>query len=162
MASLSLKGITKVYAGGVTAVSDFNIEIADKEFIILVGPSGCGKSTTPVSYTHLKGNVLIDTDVISAIAGYVASNCYGVVGMASRNRANGLVSLLKLDTISKGVRVSCVEQELVIDLFIIVEYGVNVKTISQSIVGSVKYNVERLTGLKVSAVNIHVEGMRTD
>ena len=68
----------------------------------------------------------------------------------------------RLDTISKGVRVSCVEQELVIDLFIIVEYGVNVKTISQSIVGSVKYNVERLTGLKVSAVNIHVEGMRTD
>ena len=46
MASLSLKGITKVYAGGVTAVSDFSIEIADKEFIILVGPSGCGKSTT--------------------------------------------------------------------------------------------------------------------
>ncbi len=109
-----------------------------------------------------KGNVLIDTDVISAIAGYVASNCYGVVGMAARNRANGLVSLLKWDTISRGVRVSCVDQELVIDLFIIVEYGVNVKTISHSIVGSVKYNVERLTGLKVSAVNIHVEGMRTD
>ncbi len=46
MASLSLKGIYKRYAGGVTAVSDFNLEIADKEFIILVGPSGCGKSTT--------------------------------------------------------------------------------------------------------------------
>ncbi|MCI9414783.1 MAG: sn-glycerol-3-phosphate ABC transporter ATP-binding protein UgpC [Clostridiales bacterium] len=46
MASLSLKGITKTYAGGVTAVSDFNLEIKDKEFIILVGPSGCGKSTT--------------------------------------------------------------------------------------------------------------------
>ena len=46
MASLSLTGITKTYAGGVTAVSDFNLEIKDKEFIILVGPSGCGKSTT--------------------------------------------------------------------------------------------------------------------
>ena len=46
MASLSLKGIYKKYAGGVTAVSDFNLEIEDKEFIILVGPSGCGKSTT--------------------------------------------------------------------------------------------------------------------
>ena len=46
MANVSLKGIYKIYDGGVTAVSDFNLEIEDKEFIILVGPSGCGKSTT--------------------------------------------------------------------------------------------------------------------
>ena len=46
MSSVSLQHIYKVYAGGVTAVSDFNLEIEDKEFIVLVGPSGCGKSTT--------------------------------------------------------------------------------------------------------------------
>ena len=46
MAGLVLKNIVKQYAGGVIAVSDFNLEIKDKEFIILVGPSGCGKSTT--------------------------------------------------------------------------------------------------------------------
>ena len=46
MSSVTLKGIYKKYAGGVTAVSDFNLDIEDKEFIILVGPSGCGKSTT--------------------------------------------------------------------------------------------------------------------
>ncbi|MEG1243126.1 MAG: ATP-binding cassette domain-containing protein, partial [Oscillospiraceae bacterium] len=46
MASVTLKGIGKTYAGDVVAVSDFNMEIADKEFVILVGPSGCGKSTT--------------------------------------------------------------------------------------------------------------------
>lgn len=46
MASLSLRGIYKKYPGGVVAVSDVNLEIKDKEFIILVGPSGCGKSTT--------------------------------------------------------------------------------------------------------------------
>jgi multiple sugar transport system ATP-binding protein len=46
MASVTLKHIYKVYPGGVTAVSDFNLDIADKEFIVLVGPSGCGKSTT--------------------------------------------------------------------------------------------------------------------
>ncbi|MBQ2252851.1 MAG: ATP-binding cassette domain-containing protein, partial [Clostridia bacterium] len=46
MASLTLKHIFKKYPGGVTAVSDFNLEIKDKEFIILVGPSGCGKTTT--------------------------------------------------------------------------------------------------------------------
>ncbi|MDO4739641.1 MAG: sn-glycerol-3-phosphate ABC transporter ATP-binding protein UgpC [Eubacteriales bacterium] len=46
MASLSLKGVYKIYTGGVTAVSDFTLDIEDKEFIVLVGPSGCGKSTT--------------------------------------------------------------------------------------------------------------------
>ena len=46
MASISCKGIYKIYPGNVQAVTDFNLEIADKEFIILVGPSGCGKSTT--------------------------------------------------------------------------------------------------------------------
>ncbi len=46
MSSVTMKGIYKKYAGGVTAVSDFNLDVEDKEFIILVGPSGCGKSTT--------------------------------------------------------------------------------------------------------------------
>ncbi|MBR0407740.1 MAG: ATP-binding cassette domain-containing protein, partial [Clostridia bacterium] len=46
MSSVSLQHIYKIYAGGVTAVSDFNLDIEDKEFIVLVGPSGCGKSTT--------------------------------------------------------------------------------------------------------------------
>ena len=46
MASLSLRNISKVYPNGFVAVKDFNLEIADKEFIIFVGPSGCGKSTT--------------------------------------------------------------------------------------------------------------------
>ena len=46
MSTVSLKHIFKIYDGNVTAVDDFNLEIADKEFIVLVGPSGCGKSTT--------------------------------------------------------------------------------------------------------------------
>ena len=46
MANVTLRHIYKVYAGGVTAVNDFNLVIKDKEFIVLVGPSGCGKSTT--------------------------------------------------------------------------------------------------------------------
>ena len=46
MSSVTLKGIGKTYSGNVVAVTDFNMEIEDKEFVILVGPSGCGKSTT--------------------------------------------------------------------------------------------------------------------
>ena len=51
MASLSLKNVCKVYPNGFEAVKDFNLDVADKEFIIFVGPSGCGKSTTCLLYT---------------------------------------------------------------------------------------------------------------
>ncbi len=72
MAGLSLKGIYKKYAGGVTAVSDFNLEIEDKEFIILVGPSGCGKSTTLRMIAGLEeiseGELYIDDKLVNDIA----------------------------------------------------------------------------------------------
>ena len=72
MSSLSLRGIAKVYAGGVRAVSDFNLEIADKEFIIFVGPSGCGKSTTLRMIAGLEeiseGELYIDDQLVNDVA----------------------------------------------------------------------------------------------
>jgi len=72
MASLSLKGVYKRYAGGVTAVSDVNLEIADKEFLILVGPSGCGKSTTLRMIAGLEeiseGEVYIGDTLVNEVA----------------------------------------------------------------------------------------------
>ncbi|HOA15548.1 MAG TPA: sn-glycerol-3-phosphate ABC transporter ATP-binding protein UgpC [Bacillota bacterium] len=71
MAKLSLKGITKVYPGGVQAVTDFNLDIDDKEFIILVGPSGCGKSTVLRMIAGLEeitdGTLEIDGKVVNDI-----------------------------------------------------------------------------------------------
>lgn len=72
MASLSLKGVYKKYPGGVVAVSDFNMEIKDKEFIILVGPSGCGKSTTLRMIAGLEditdGEIYIDDTLVNDVA----------------------------------------------------------------------------------------------
>ncbi len=72
MASLSLRNVYKKYPGGVVAVSDFNLEIKDKEFIILVGPSGCGKSTTLRMVAGLEeisdGQVYIGDRVVNDVA----------------------------------------------------------------------------------------------
>ncbi|HNW04534.1 MAG TPA: sn-glycerol-3-phosphate ABC transporter ATP-binding protein UgpC [Oscillospiraceae bacterium] len=72
MSTVSLKNIEKVYEGGVQAVSDFNLEIADKEFIVLVGPSGCGKSTTLRMVAGLeeisRGELYIDGRLVNEVA----------------------------------------------------------------------------------------------
>ena len=71
MSTVSLKHIFKIYDGGVTAVNDFNLEIADKEFIVLVGPSGCGKSTTLRMVAGLeeisKGELRIDDRLVNDV-----------------------------------------------------------------------------------------------
>ncbi|NMA84825.1 MAG: sn-glycerol-3-phosphate ABC transporter ATP-binding protein UgpC [Epulopiscium sp.] len=72
MASLTLKDIKKVYSGGVVAVQDFNLSVADKEFIIFVGPSGCGKSTTLRMIAGLEeiteGELWIDDKLVNDVA----------------------------------------------------------------------------------------------
>ena len=106
------------------------------------------------------GTVSVENSVIARIAGAVANKCYGVVGMASRTKKDGIVSLLKGDSITKGIKVSVEDSAIVIEMNIIVEYGVNIHAICDSIVHNVKYKVENNTGLKVKRVNVLVESVR--
>ena len=106
------------------------------------------------------GEVSIDNNVIASIAGAVANKCYGVVGMASRSKKDGIVSLLKPDNMTKGIKVEVKDAGIVIELHIMVEYGVNINAICDSIVNNVKYKIESNTGLKVTKVNVLVESIR--
>ena len=67
MASLSLKRIYKKYDNGFCAVTDFNLEVADKEFVVFVGPSGCGKSTTHSIILKVLGKSIIISICIDLI-----------------------------------------------------------------------------------------------
>lgn len=108
------------------------------------------------------GMIEIDSDVIAKIAGYETTKCYGVVGMAFKNKTDGLVSLLRRESVSKGVGVSVRDEKLVIDLHIIAEYGINIAEISRNIVSNVQYVVEKLTGFLVAEVNLFVDSVRVD
>ncbi len=109
--------------------------------------------------THL-GNIAIDRDVIANYAGSVAVECFGIVGMASVNVKDGFVRLLKPDSLSTGITVLIKNSGISFDFHLIVAYGVNILTVSDNLISTVKYKVEEFTGLKVEKVNIFVEGVR--
>lgn len=108
------------------------------------------------------GSVIMSTNVIARIAGKVASGCYGVVGMAYRSATDNIANLVGWDTITKGIKVSTENDKINIELHIIVEYGVNIKVVSDSIMNNVRYSVESMTGFKVGKITVNVEGIRVD
>ena len=111
------------------------------------------------SNTHM-GNISIDSDVIAQYAGTVATECFGIVGMAGINMKDGLVKLLKLEDIKRGIKVSVSNNKLVLNFHIIVAYGVNVLSVSENLIDTVKYQVEQFTGIEVAKINIYVEGVK--
>jgi len=109
------------------------------------------------------GVIAIENEVIARIAGLSAMECYGVVGMAAKSLRDGLVHLLKIERLSKGVDITTLENgELVISLHIIVEYGTNLMAISNTLKDNVRYKVEECVGMTVRDVNIFIEGVRID
>ena len=107
------------------------------------------------------GKILIDEDVIATYAGSVAVGCFGIVGMAAVNMKDGLVKLLKKDYLNHGISVAVDnENQITIDFHVIVAYGVSISTVSGNLIQTVKYEVENFTGLKISKINIYVEGVR--
>ena len=106
------------------------------------------------------GVITIDDEVIARIAGYAALDCYGIVGMAAKNVKDGLVQLLKLESLTKGIKMTINENKINLEFHIIVEYGTNISVIANNIISTVKYKVEEYAGLKVEGINIFVDGVR--
>ncbi len=106
------------------------------------------------------GDVSIDTDVISTIAGVSAMECYGLVGMTYKSTKSGIAKILKGEHLSKGVEVMVKEEGVVINLFVIIQFGTKISVVAENIIEKVKYNVENLTGLSVLEVNLNIEGVR--
>ena len=107
-----------------------------------------------------RGIITISSDVFTNITGAAATNCYGVKGMAIRSTTDGLVHLLRRESMSKGVKVTYHEDgSISLELHIIVDNGVNLMAVSRSIMSEVKYNVSRATGVEVRSVDVFVDFM---
>lgn len=109
--------------------------------------------------THM-GNITIDNEVIAQYAGSVAMECFGIVGMAGINVKDGLVKLLKMDSMTRGINVSIKNNKLTLNFHIIIAYGVSILAVTDNLVSNVKYKVEEFTGIEIEKINIFVEGVR--
>ena len=113
-----------------------------------------------IQFKSEQGEISVSSAVFSNITGMAATNCFGVKGMAYRSMTDGLVHLLRRESMSKGVKIVYNgDQSITIYLHIIVDNGVNLLAVGESIQNEVKYNVHRLTGVEVRSVNVCVDSM---
>ena len=106
-----------------------------------------------------KGIVKISDEVVGVIAGLAASEIKGIIGM-SDTLVGGITQILSgKKSLTKGVKVSVSEDSAIIDLDVIVEYGIKIPIVAEQVQDNVKRAVETMTGLRVSAVNLYVQNI---
>lgn len=108
---------------------------------------------------HL-GKILIDNEVIAKYAGSIAVECFGIVGMAAINMKDGLVKILKRESLTHGINVEIKDNKLRINFHVIVSYGVSIQAVAANLMENVKYRLEAFSGMEVEQINIYVEGVR--
>lgn len=119
-----------------------------------------------IKYENPNGYIEITNNYFAKLVGNAAQSCFGVTRMVNANPVQTIKYAIKsrvdgvdLDTSNQGVTIKSVNGALVVDLSIAVSYGVNINAIANSIVNKVRYTIESTTDLKVSEVNVHVEGI---
>ena len=115
-----------------------------------------------VTQKNSYGKTIFSDEFLSNLAGVAATDCYGIVGMSSQKTMDGIVELLLGSNLSKGVKITTNEGSVSIQLFIIVEYGVSISAVASNVMETVKYRVEKYTGLKVKKVDVIINGIRVD
>lgn len=109
--------------------------------------------------TTSMGGIHISPDAVATIAYHATLESYGVVGLAPKNLADGIVANITREP-SKGVSVSYKGEDIDIDIHVIVEYGTRINSVAQSVANTVRFHVEKALGLHVNSVNVHVAGLR--
>ena len=108
---------------------------------------------------HSYGEIEISPTAVATIASQAVNQCYGVVGMASKGFVDGIAQLLTRDP-HRGIDITMREKNIIIDVYVIVEYGIRIRAVAESIQNTVKFHVEKAVGRPVEAVNVFVQGLR--
>jgi uncharacterized alkaline shock family protein YloU len=105
------------------------------------------------------GKIEVLPNAVHSTAVQAAYECYGVLGIASPRLHNGQAVLLPLEQSNQGVRVSVIDKQLVIEIYVVLEYGLRISEIAHNIMSSVKFSLEKMLGMPVAQVNVNVQGL---
>jgi uncharacterized alkaline shock family protein YloU len=106
------------------------------------------------------GRIEVSPAAIASLASQAVLDSYGVVGMATKDLARGIVEILQPSSHRRGVDVRIHDDRILIDLYVVIEYGTPIAVVARNIQSVVKYTVERALGVPVVAVNVHVQDLR--
>ncbi len=117
----------------------------------------------PINKKTSLGQIKISDSAIASLAGTTVNECYGIVGMVSRNYiADGYSALLKKENYAKGIVVKNEKEGIKIDVYVIISYGVKISEVVAQLQERVKYVLEKTLNMDVSSVNVHVEGIQVN
>ncbi len=105
------------------------------------------------------GHIEVSSTAIASIVNEAVLTCYGVVGTAAKDLTTGIANTLSRDS-KRGVEVHVQDGQIIIDVYVIIEYGTRVAAVARSVMNVVKFKVERALGVPVAEVNVHVRGLR--
>lgn len=106
------------------------------------------------------GAITVEKEVVETIAGLAALDCYGLVGMVPHNIQSGITNMLGLESIRKGVEVTSGEDGLIVDVHVIIGYGIKISEVALSVMQKVAYVLEQGAGIPVEKVNVNVKGVK--
>ncbi len=109
---------------------------------------------------NIYGKITITDTTVERFVGHIANDCYGIVEFVPKNFFERVISFIKFGNEVKGVRVHSNGDRLSIELSVIVKYGVSIKAVSEALKESVKYKVERFTGMIVDSIDVNVAGVK--
>jgi uncharacterized alkaline shock family protein YloU len=105
------------------------------------------------------GKIEILPNAIHTIAKQATSECYGVVGITAPRLHNGQAVLLKPEQSNQGVQVRVVNEQIIVEVYVALEYGLRISEIAHNIMSSVKFSIEKMLGVPVAQVNVNVQGL---
>lgn len=111
----------------------------------------------------IAGTLSVSNEVIADIAGYAAMSCYGVVGMAEQMQGAESVRLLPGQRLRKGVLVTTTESGLTVDLHVVLEAGVNMRSVSDNLSSSAAFTLSEIAQIDPASLKIaiHIDGMKS-
>src|SRR4030081_391739 len=116
------------------------------------------KAPGALARTASLGRIEVSPRVVASIAGHAANESYGIVGMAARGLRDGIAERLNRESLHRGVSIELRDGGIIIELYVIAQYGTRVSEVAHNLMSAVKYAVEKTLGLPVLAVNVNVQG----